>query len=342
VTGDEAQGWFDDPFRLHEARYFSAGRPTKLVRDGTAESYDEPPHEGAGDALRTAEATDTDLLDDDMPVVMPRRSHRAGLITIATVAVVAGVVIATVVANKPGPVTTPITATPMSPGAFVAQSVHHTLAQRTADITVSGSMSDYGANIPISGTGQIDFATNAVTASFTFRNASHHTLVWNVIETAKNSYLSLGGDGASATKWFEGSVQQSGPADEGDSTFAAFLATLAQRDATVLPLGTKIIDGVTCTGYSVTQGGQSKPTTIAYTDSTPKSTPQVITTVWFDAHGLLRQVSMPSVVQPIPGGVNDSPSVALIMDLSNYGTPVRVTPPPPSDTISSGTMFSGS
>jgi phospholipase C len=37
------QGWFEDPFRLHEARYFSAGRPTKLVRDGDVESYDEPP-----------------------------------------------------------------------------------------------------------------------------------------------------------------------------------------------------------------------------------------------------------------------------------------------------------
>src|SRR5215475_7796582 len=37
------QGWFEDPFRLHEARYFSAGRPTKLVRDGNVESYDDPP-----------------------------------------------------------------------------------------------------------------------------------------------------------------------------------------------------------------------------------------------------------------------------------------------------------
>jgi phospholipase C len=39
------QGWFQDPFGLHEARYFSAGRPTKLVRDGNVESYDEPPYD---------------------------------------------------------------------------------------------------------------------------------------------------------------------------------------------------------------------------------------------------------------------------------------------------------
>ncbi len=37
------QGWFTDPFGAHEARYFSAGSPTRLVRDGGVESYDEPP-----------------------------------------------------------------------------------------------------------------------------------------------------------------------------------------------------------------------------------------------------------------------------------------------------------
>jgi hypothetical protein len=38
-----AQGWYRDPFGLHEDRYFSQGLPTKLVRDGERESYDLPP-----------------------------------------------------------------------------------------------------------------------------------------------------------------------------------------------------------------------------------------------------------------------------------------------------------
>lgn len=38
-----AQGWHRDPFLLHEDRWFSDGRPTHLVRDQSAESYDEPP-----------------------------------------------------------------------------------------------------------------------------------------------------------------------------------------------------------------------------------------------------------------------------------------------------------
>lgn len=38
-----AQGWYRDPYGLHEDRYFSQGLPTKLVRDGERESYDLPP-----------------------------------------------------------------------------------------------------------------------------------------------------------------------------------------------------------------------------------------------------------------------------------------------------------
>jgi len=51
------QGWYEDPFGLHEERYISAGRATKLVRDGDVESYDEPPSETGEWVLRPAEVT---------------------------------------------------------------------------------------------------------------------------------------------------------------------------------------------------------------------------------------------------------------------------------------------
>jgi len=38
-----AEGWYQDPFGVHEHRWMSQGRPTKLVRDGGTESYDPPP-----------------------------------------------------------------------------------------------------------------------------------------------------------------------------------------------------------------------------------------------------------------------------------------------------------
>lgn len=38
-----AEGWYRDPYGLHDDRWFSDGRPTNLVRDQGAESHDEPP-----------------------------------------------------------------------------------------------------------------------------------------------------------------------------------------------------------------------------------------------------------------------------------------------------------
>lgn len=36
-----AEGWFHDPYGRHEARWFSAGEPTPLVKDGDVEGHDE-------------------------------------------------------------------------------------------------------------------------------------------------------------------------------------------------------------------------------------------------------------------------------------------------------------
>ena len=38
-----AQGWYHDPYGIHGDRWFSEGRPTRLVRDMDVESYDDPP-----------------------------------------------------------------------------------------------------------------------------------------------------------------------------------------------------------------------------------------------------------------------------------------------------------
>jgi hypothetical protein len=45
VAEESEEGWYTDPYGRHEARWMSAGTPTKLVRDGGVESYDDPPDE---------------------------------------------------------------------------------------------------------------------------------------------------------------------------------------------------------------------------------------------------------------------------------------------------------
>jgi hypothetical protein len=49
-----AEGWYKDPFKLHEARWFSDGRPTALVKDGSEESNDPPPDTAITDDLERA------------------------------------------------------------------------------------------------------------------------------------------------------------------------------------------------------------------------------------------------------------------------------------------------
>ena len=39
----ETEGWYRDPYGLHDARWISNGEPTSLVRDSGVESRDEPP-----------------------------------------------------------------------------------------------------------------------------------------------------------------------------------------------------------------------------------------------------------------------------------------------------------
>ena len=43
VAEGHDEGWYKDPYGIHDARWLSDGVPTKLVRDGDTESYADPP-----------------------------------------------------------------------------------------------------------------------------------------------------------------------------------------------------------------------------------------------------------------------------------------------------------
>ena len=78
----DAEGWYKDPFGLHEDRWMSDGHPTKLVRDGGAESYDAPPSEEftgelePDDGPEHVDGEDLVRADGQSP---PRRSFRRAL-----------------------------------------------------------------------------------------------------------------------------------------------------------------------------------------------------------------------------------------------------------------------
>jgi hypothetical protein len=64
MKAQQAEGWYEDPYHVHRDRWMSDGVPTKLVRDGQAESYDPPPDLLLPDALvPVAEAEPADGSD---------------------------------------------------------------------------------------------------------------------------------------------------------------------------------------------------------------------------------------------------------------------------------------
>lgn len=61
-TQRRAQGWYGDPFRRHEARWFSDGNPTALVRDDGIASQDPPPQAWDADHLEPVSEQEGELL----------------------------------------------------------------------------------------------------------------------------------------------------------------------------------------------------------------------------------------------------------------------------------------
>jgi hypothetical protein len=348
VVADEPEGWYQDPFRLHEARYFSAGRPTRLVRDGDVQSYDEPPvapGHAVGWTPERAGAGGPNPPGDAVPAKGRRRS-RAGVLAAVAVIAIAAVVTAVVIVTKPGP--------KLSPAAFVIQSARHTMAARTADLTISGSVSIPGERMRISGTGQADFDTNSWTVNSTVSMPHSHSLAEKEIQSKGNLYVAMNSDGRGFSgtsggghEWTHVPVVQSESqsANLGGSNPASTLAVLEQHGNKVRALGSMVINGVTCTGYSVTPSSQAMIAAVKEESArlrlssasqsialqTIGNMRQPAITVWFDAQGLLRRMSVRLAMRQA-GSSQDSSDGDVVTDLSNYGTPVRISVPPASDT----------
>ncbi len=63
MANETLEGWYTDPYGVHDARWLSAGLATKLVRDGHETSYDPPPD---GPWTETPEALDQDSEGGDL------------------------------------------------------------------------------------------------------------------------------------------------------------------------------------------------------------------------------------------------------------------------------------
>lgn len=289
------QGWHADPFGRYEQRYFSAGRPTKLVRDGRTEAYDEPParespngaggaasvpadDDGGADAGFSESATWRQVarvsLDGALgnPTAPYRgasaRSRRTGLVNtvvalVAVLAVVAFVLIEGGFSPKHRPTSHGGSAAQGVLAAFVTKSAEQTLARKTADVSLTATADIGSSQVSLRGNGQVDLAAN--TSDFTLSASySGATFAESEVITARAVYIELTTNGQSLAHylggkhWVEipvGTSAARNSTPQGSPSWS--LQLLEQKGATVTPIAPRTVGQLTCKGYEVTPSRQA-------------------------------------------------------------------------------------
>lgn len=257
--------------------------------------------------------------------------------------VVAGIGLLSVASACSGTTTQAVSVTP---AALVSESAHTTLAEKTADVTLTGTISAAGQHIPMNGSGVADFTTHAVSATI---SASFQGMSMHLKELMVDGQVYMGGtvgpvsfSQLTGKDWVSLPVSSSDPNLFGSDPLAQ-LQLLEQQGSTVTPIGTKTIDGHTATGYTIVpsreamaKGAQKivsqmglDPSEASQIQSRIDQMQPPTLTAWFDSSHLLREIS---VDLNMGGGLGLSGSV--VMDFTHYGVPVNVTAPPPSDVTS--------
>jgi hypothetical protein len=344
MDSGKPQGWHADPFGLHEARYFSAGHPTKLVRDGGTECYDEPPQSarrtdapawqaGASAGLSETASDLEDMLAEpaeaewDVDYAPPPKRPWAAFVGAAVI--IGGTIAGLISLTHEGSAAASGNAAG-TPAAFVAGAARQTVAQKTVAVTMTGTVQSSGSTTAqLDGNGTVDFSTHSTAVSFTY-SSSGHSFAERMIMTGGNDYLALSIDGRGLTSdgrhWARWASTESLPASIKDLDMSSALSALEQPGASVAALGTRTIGGRNCYGYAVSSAGQA-------------GDPQLATMVWAGSDQLLCQLSI-VVQQSSPAG-SLAAGGQLVIDFTHCGAPVRITAPAQSDTESGPQWLTG-
>lgn len=277
---------------------------------------------------------------------LPKKRHRVALASTAVIAIGA---IASLIAIDGGRGSAPTSRSiAASPAAFVAASAQRTLARKTADVTVSGTVHAAGLTVQLHGDGEVNFTTNSMVLNID----SGHSLVENEVLAGRNLYFGLSVDGHNLAQmtggrhWMRLPLADSGPENLTGGDPSSALSFLERQGASVKSLGTKNIDGESCSGYAVTpteqavlSGAQKEfaklglspaetSTGLQALESVPPST----VTVWVDSHQLTRQMSVALQLNGVAASGSIGGQVAV--DFTHYGVPVHIATPALSDTLS--------
>ena len=233
--------------------------------------------------------------------------------------------------------------------AFVTRSAQHTLSEQTADVAVTGTVQASGHTVTVTGTGEVDFSTDAEALNAQF-SADGQQVVEKEVITRGRFYYTLSVNGTSFAKltggrdWVQVPLPSSSSANLSGSDSRSVLILLEQSGDTVRALGAESIGGITCTGYSVTPTQQAMTAAARQEISALKLSPDVASairsvlsrispptlTVWVDSQGLLRQLSARVQIGSLAGAVTSE----VVENFSNFGAPVHIAAPPTRDVVS--------
>jgi hypothetical protein len=233
-------------------------------------------------------------------------------------------------------------ATPSANAVFT--SAQTSLGNKTADVHVSVAVQVPGAGqITAAGDGSVDFANNA--GQVTIKYAGLPTLSGMTLTelfTGGNFYLSMPGlsDIVPGSSWVSAPMSQSGSVTPGSSDPASMLKLLADRGATVTATGPSMVDGDAVNGFHVVIGAgelqkaadhEQLPPSIANEAKSMFGQSSIQMSVYIsDSTNLITQ----TVTSMSLSALGTAITAVATEDFSNYGAPVTIVPPPPSQVLS--------
>ena len=222
-----------------------------------------------------------------------------------------------------------------------------TLAAQTAALTISGSITANGESIPVTGSGYANLSTDLEDVTLSFSDAGT-ALNETELTDGTNLYMQISENGQNVISqllpgkdWLSLPLTtNSSELGSGAPNILTQLQVLTQQGNTVVPLGSSTINGVNVTGYQVTfsqsamsaaanrvkglTGAESQAVQAVVKDFT-KNPP--VLKVWLDANHLLQREEV-SISMSASGG---AVAADVIIDFSDYGTPITVSVPAASD-----------
>jgi hypothetical protein len=220
----------------------------------------------------------------------------------------------------------------------VANAAAQTMNSESADMSMTIDVSLLGMHENVSASGAFDFAHKTGTMTMTIPVAGKQYSEQEILD-GSTVYVNVGGLGgglAPSKPWISENVGQLNDSGNGLGTLdpTSMLRQLQSSGGTVTSLGPTTYDGTAVTEYAATLPSSAMMGDIGKLPSSLQqgvsglNLPDMHMNIYVTPDNLLKALQVPSYSVSLAG---QTMSMDMTMVLSNYGTPVNVTPPPASE-----------